>query len=107
MASAAPAGGATSGTEPKTGRRAQLVMGEPLGTTPPVLDAQGLPLQADPGTAELANEEILIDLPDSVEDLELTHLRLKTLRGLSLQRFTKVQVRNHLLVWCASMLQGS
>ena len=38
------------------------------------------------------NEAILVDFPDSAEDLELTHLRIKTLRGLGLERFRAVEV---------------
>ncbi|ORY73244.1 protein phosphatase 1 regulatory subunit 7 [Leucosporidium creatinivorum] len=70
-------------------RKAQLVMGPPLGAEQPpagnnnetVIDGQVL--------AE--NEEILADLPDDATDLELTHLRLRSLRGLGLERFAKVQ----------------
>jgi len=43
------------------------------------------------------NEEILADLPDDALDLELTHLRLRTLRGLGLQRFKSVEVSRSLL----------
>lgn len=76
---------------PPVKRRAQLVMGEAL----PVLsdadkDSNGLPLES--ASAETTNEEILMDLPDDTLELELTHLRLKTLRGLGLHRFANVQV---------------
>lgn len=70
-----------------TKRKAQLVMGPPLGgsTNPNETVHEG---------EELAeNEEILAELPDETEELELTHLRLRTLRGLGLERFKKVQVR--------------
>ena len=68
-------------------RKAKLVMGEPLGgnsgnNNETVVEGEVL--------AE--NEDILADLPDDATDLELTHLRLRTLRGLGLERFTKVQV---------------
>ncbi|GAA6011001.1 hypothetical protein JCM11491_005903 [Sporobolomyces phaffii] len=65
-------------------REAKLVMGPPLGGNPAgdsVIEGETI---AD-------NEEILADLPDDALDLELTHLRLRTLRGLGLERFTKVQ----------------
>ncbi|GAA5838538.1 hypothetical protein JCM3766R1_006005 [Sporobolomyces carnicolor] len=65
-------------------REAKLVMGPPLGG----------PSQQDQvveGETIAENEEILADLPDDALDLELTHLRLRTLRGLGLERFTKVQ----------------
>lgn len=75
-------------------RKAQLVMGEPLGLAAPRLDGNGLPLESDSNSPneDIPNEEILVDLPDNSTDLELTHLRLKTLRGLSLHRFKNVQV---------------
>ncbi|KAK4058554.1 protein phosphatase regulatory subunit Sds22 [Microbotryomycetes sp. JL221] len=62
-------------------RKAQLVMGQPLGGAD---DNQGQDVIAD-------NTEILADLPDDALDLELTHLRLRTLKGLGLERFRKVQ----------------
>lgn len=65
------------------GKRAKLVMGEPLGGEAP-MEGEGFK-QED-------NEEILVDLPDSTTELELTHLRLRTLRGLQVQRFTQVIV---------------
>ena len=65
------------------GKRAKLVMGEPLGGE--------APMEGDSFKPE-DNEEILVDLPDSATELELTHLRLRTLRGLQLQRFTQVIV---------------
>lgn len=66
------------------GKRAKLVMGEPLGGEAPMEGESFKPED---------NEEILVDLPDSTQELELTHLRLRTLRGLQLQRFTQVIVR--------------
>lgn len=66
-------------------RKAQLVMGPPLGggnNNETVIDGEVL--------AE--NEDILAELPDDATDLELTHLRLRSLRGLGLERFTRVQV---------------
>lgn len=68
-------------------RKAQLVMGPPLGGSTgnngeTVVEGEVL---AD-------NEEILADVADDATDLELTHLRLRTLRGLGLERFTQVQV---------------
>jgi protein phosphatase 1 regulatory subunit 7 len=68
-------------------REAKLVMGPPLGG-PQSGD------QVHEGDVIAENEEILADLPDDALDLELTHLRLRTLRGLGLERFTKVQVRS-------------
>ncbi|GAA5876346.1 hypothetical protein JCM16303_007107 [Sporobolomyces ruberrimus] len=65
-------------------REAKLVMGPPLGGS-----AQQDTVVEGETIAE--NEEILADLPDDALDLELTHLRLRTLRGLGLERFTKVQ----------------
>ncbi len=75
-------------------RKAQLVMGEPLGLAAPRLDGNGLPLESDSNSPneDIPNKEILVDLPDNSTDLELTHLRLKTLRGLSLHRFKNVEV---------------
>lgn len=68
-------------------RKAKLVMGPALGQSSgnnneTVVEGEVL---AD-------NEDILADLPDDATDLELTHLRLRTLRGLGLERFTKVEV---------------
>ncbi|GAA5978828.1 hypothetical protein JCM5350_004835 [Sporobolomyces pararoseus] len=63
-------------------REAKLVMGPPLG---------GSNDKVVEGETIAENEEILADLPDDALDLELTHLRLRTLRGLGLERFTKVQ----------------
>lgn len=76
-------------------RRAQLVMGEPLGGSSSTSAAGGGPggtTASGETAAEISNDELLVELPDSTTDLELTHLRLKTLRGLNLQRFTAVQV---------------
>lgn len=76
-------------------RKAQLVMGPPLGgeqqgnNNETVIDGEVL--------AE--NEEILAELPDDATDLELTHLRLRSLRGLGLERFTKVQVSRSGFAW--------
>lgn len=82
-------------------REAKLVMGPPLGG----------PSQQDQvveGETIAENEQILADLPDDALDLELTHLRLRTLRGLGLERFTKVQVSERvcslLFVRCADPL---
>lgn len=70
-----------------TKRKAQLVMGPPLG-------GGANPNETVHEGEELAeNEEILAELPDETDELELTHLRLRTLRGLGLERFKKVQVR--------------
>ncbi|GAA5914856.1 hypothetical protein JCM6882_007822 [Rhodosporidiobolus microsporus] len=77
--SAAAAGG---GDE----RKAQLVMGPPLGGAP-----EGGSEQVVEGEQLAENEEILANLDDDETDLELTHLRLKTLRGLGIERFRKVQ----------------
>lgn len=68
-------------------RRAQLVMGQPLG--------EGDGAETDtvhPGDTIADNTELLADLPDDALDLELTHMRLRTLQGLGIQRFSKVQV---------------
>ncbi|KAI5474175.1 protein phosphatase 1 regulatory subunit 7 [Pseudohyphozyma bogoriensis] len=68
--------------EDKKRREAKLVMGPPLGgPDDTVVDGEQLP----------GNEEILADLPDETEDLELTHLRLTTLKGLGIERFKNVQ----------------
>lgn len=77
-------------------RKAQLVMGPPLGepagnNNETVIDGEVL--------AE--NEEILAELDDDATDLELTHLRLRSLRGLGLERFTKVQVSHSRFVRAA------
>ncbi|GAA5973534.1 hypothetical protein JCM21900_005457 [Sporobolomyces salmonicolor] len=69
-------------------RKAQLVMGPPLGGSSSA--APGHDTVID-GETLAENEEILADLSDDATDLELTHLRLRTLRGLGLERFTKVQ----------------
>ncbi|GAA5840970.1 hypothetical protein JCM9279_001276 [Rhodotorula babjevae] len=69
-------------------RKAQLVMGPPLGETD-APTAQGDQVIAGQVLAE--NEDILADLDDDALDLELTHLRLRTLRGLGIERFRKVQ----------------
>lgn len=71
--------------EPK---RAKLVMGAPLGESEFPLEGADV-VQED-------NEEILVDLPDDTQELELTHLRLRTLRGLGLERFRQVIVRRAL-----------
>lgn len=68
-------------------RKARLVMGEPLGAT---VNGNGDTIV--PGDELAENEEMLADLPDDAEDLEMTHARLRTLRGLGLERFRKVQV---------------
>ncbi|BGP14752.1 hypothetical protein JCM10213_004309 [Rhodosporidiobolus nylandii] len=65
-------------------RKAQLVMGPPLGG-----EQQGDSVHEGEIIAE--NEEILADLDDDATDLELTHLRLRTLRGLGIERFRKVE----------------
>jgi protein phosphatase 1 regulatory subunit 7 len=72
----------------KDERRAQLVMGPPLGGNSSNPNNETV----IEGEVLAENEDILADLPDDATDLELTHLRLRTLRGLGLQRFTKVQV---------------
>lgn len=71
----------------KQKRKAKLVMGPPLG------EAEAKANETIIEGEELReNESILADLPDDAEDLELTHLRLRTLRGLGLERFRNVQV---------------
>ena len=75
-------------------RRANLVMGPPLGqhqhaTTTTAANGD----QVVPGEEIAQNEDLLADYPDDALDLELTHLRIRSLRGLGLERFTKVQVR--------------
>ena len=72
----------------ETKRRAQLVMGPPLG---------GENETIIPGEEVAENEAILREFPDEAEDLELTHLRIKTLRGLGLERFRAVEVRRAFL----------
>ncbi|GAA5929770.1 type 1 protein phosphatase-activating protein SDS22 [Sporobolomyces koalae] len=67
-------------------REAKLVMGPPLGDSSPAGGDTVVP-----GDTLADNEEILADLPDDALDLELTHLRLRTLKGLGIERFTKVQ----------------
>ncbi|GAA6002407.1 leucine-rich repeat domain-containing protein [Rhodotorula paludigena] len=73
-------------------RTAKLVMGPPLGGNESG-SAGGAPAgdQVIEGEALAENEEILADLDDDALDLELTHLRLRTLRGLGVERFRKVQ----------------
>ena len=75
-------------------RRARLVMGPPLGGE----------ASSDDGSAHGEDDEddgpegdagVLDDLPDDADELELTHLRLKTLRGLRIERFRQVQVSEH------------
>lgn len=75
-------------------RTAKLVMGPPLGGNESG-SAGGAPAgdQVIEGEALAENEDILADLDDDALDLELTHLRLRTLRGLGVERFRKVQVR--------------
>lgn len=73
-------------------RKAQLVMGPPLGNQ----GTAGKDTVVE-GETIAENEEILADLPDDALDLELTHLRLRTLRGLGLQRFKSVEVSRSLL----------
>jgi len=69
-------------------RKAQLVMGPALGESS---SGNGKDTVVE-GETIAENEEILADLPDDALDLELTHLRLRTLRGLGLQRFKNVEV---------------
>lgn len=71
----------------KDERKAQLVMGPPLGEA--TANNNETVIEGD---VLAENEEILADLPDDATDLELTHLRLRSLRGLGLERFTKVEV---------------
>jgi protein phosphatase 1 regulatory subunit 7 len=75
----------------KSQRKAQLVMGPPLGENPNETVVQGEVL--------VENEEILAELGDETEDLDLTHLRLRTLRGLGMERFRVVQVRRRPRRW--------
>ncbi|GAA5969754.1 hypothetical protein JCM11641_008032 [Rhodosporidiobolus odoratus] len=67
----------------KSSRKAELVMGPPLGGTGSDTVHEGEQI------AE--NEDILADLDDDATDLELTHLRFRTLRGLGIERFRKVE----------------
>lgn len=76
-------------------RRANLVMGPPLGESEPHANGD----QVVEGQEIAANEDLLTNYPDDSVDLELTHLRIRTLRGLGLERFTKVQV-------CPRRVQG-
>lgn len=69
-------------------RKAQLVMGPPLGGPKEDEVIEGQTIEA--------NEDILADLDDEATDLELTHLRLRTLRGLGIERFRDVEVRHNL-----------
>ncbi|KAL8286855.1 hypothetical protein RQP46_003861 [Phenoliferia psychrophenolica] len=76
----------------ETKRRAQLVMGPPLGGNENET--------VIPGEEVAENEAILREFPDEAEDLELTHLRIKTLRGLGLERFKgveRISLRQNLL----------
>ncbi|GAA5828336.1 hypothetical protein JCM11251_006203 [Rhodosporidiobolus azoricus] len=68
-------------------RKAQLVMGPPLGEE----EGASKRDQVIEGEQLAENEEILASLGDDETDLELTHLRLRTLRGLGIERFRKVQ----------------
>lgn len=94
----------------RTNRKAQLVMGPPLGQAQAQDgSAQGaLAQQGDQvieGQALAENQDILADLDDDALDLELTHLRLRTLRGLGIERFRKVQVsRSHSVPCCRRVL---
>ncbi|GAA5965171.1 hypothetical protein JCM8115_005375 [Rhodotorula mucilaginosa] len=76
-------------------RRANLVMGPPLGGEHPhphaTTTAAASGDQVVPGEEIAQNEDLLADYPDDALDLELTHLRIRSLRGLGLERFTKVQ----------------
>lgn len=78
-------------------RRANLVMGPPLGGEHPhphaTTTAAASGDQVVPGEEIAQNEDLLADYPDDALDLELTHLRIRSLRGLGLERFTKIQVR--------------
>lgn len=71
-------------------RNARLVMGPPLGEGQAGGPAQD---QVIAGEELAQNEDVLADFDDDALDLELTHLRLRTLRGLGIERFRKVQVR--------------
>jgi len=75
-------------TKKRDQRKAQLVMGPALGESS---SGNGKDTVVE-GETIAENEEILADLPDDALDLELTHLRLRTLRGLGLQRFKNVEV---------------
>lgn len=85
-------------------RKAQLVMGPPLGGSSSAAPGQDTVID---GETLAENEEILADMSDDATDLELTHLRLRTLRGLGLERFTKVQVSTLLLSWCTGDCHSS
>lgn len=78
--------------------KARLVMGEPLGESS-TSGTNGNKDTIIEGEELIENEEILSDLPDEAEDLDMTHLRLRTLRGLNLERFKKVQVCLSLLIY--------
>ncbi len=77
--------------EDNKARQARLVMGPPLGEEertiggPNDLVIEGEQLEA--------NELLLADYDDDALDLELTHQRIKSLRGLNLERFKQVEVR--------------
>ena len=74
-------------------RRANLVIGPPLGEQHPHATTTAVNRdQVVPGEEIATNEDLLADYPDDALDLELTHLRIRSLRGLGLERFTKVQV---------------
>ncbi|KAK4703770.1 protein phosphatase 1 regulatory subunit 7, partial [Phenoliferia sp. Uapishka_3] len=68
-------------------KRAKLVMGPPLG-------GEGAGKSNEtviPGQELAENEAILQAFPDEAEDLELTHMRIRTLRGLGIERFRAVE----------------
>jgi len=75
-------------------RKARLVMGPPLGEEertiggPNDVVIEGEQLEA--------NELLLAEYDDDALDLELTHQRIKSLRGLGLERFKQVEVRTRL-----------
>jgi len=76
-------------------RQARLVMGPPLGGEDhPVGGPNDTVIE---GEQLETNELLLADYDDDALDLELTHQRIKTLRGLNLQRFRHVEVSRPVL----------
>lgn len=71
-------------------RKARLVMGPPLGEEERTIG--GPNDQVIEGEQLETNELLLADYEDDALDLELTHQRIKTLRGLNIQRFKQVEV---------------
>ena len=80
----------TNGEAPPT-RRAQLVMGPPLGGEPDD-GGSGLNEEVTPHQEMQNNAQLLAGLEDDAMDLELTHARIRTLRGVGIERFRNVEV---------------